>query len=87
MVNEVESFVRNYFSDGSSFVAKEMAIMGAAPHFTHFSDGGDSGALVWEITRRAVAMLTRSSGYSDKTEVTCGTPPEVGRAHTRRKTK
>ena len=74
VANEIESYVRTYFSENSSFESKEWAILGYDKFFSPFSAKGDSGALVVDAEGRMGGMLTGGSGFFAKTDVTYATP-------------
>lgn len=74
VANEVDSYVRIYFSDNSPFVPKEWPIVAFDKSFAPFSARGDSGSLVVDAEGRMGCMLTGGSGYMDRTDVTYATP-------------
>lgn len=73
VANEVESYVPTYFSKNSCLESKEWAILGFDKCFSPFSDGGDSGVLMVDAEGRMGGMLTGSSGFSAKIDVTFAT--------------
>lgn len=74
IANEVELYVRTYFSKNSSFEFKEWAILSHDKSFSLFLAKRDSGTLMINIEGRISGILTDGLGFFFKTDVTYITP-------------
>ncbi|CCF32512.1 hypothetical protein CH063_04888 [Colletotrichum higginsianum] len=57
LVNQVKSVTRRPITDGQTFISKECCIVGDRAN-REFTQHGDSGACVFDLNGRAVAMVT-----------------------------
>lgn len=74
IANEIDSYVRTYLPDASSYISKEWAILGLDKSNSPFSALGDSGSLVVDAQGRMGGMLTGGSGFSRGIGITYATP-------------
>lgn len=76
IANEIRSYTRSYFDDGTQITAKEWAILGYSKETGAFSKKGDSGALIFDATARMGGLLTGGSGLTATSDITYATPME-----------
>lgn len=75
-INNVDSFVRYYWNDGSSDISMELAALGYDSKFKAFSEPGDSGAVVVDGKGGIAGIITGGSGLTTTFDVTYVTPVE-----------
>lgn len=81
IANQILSYSRSYFDDGTRIVAKEWAILSYSKKMAPFSEPGDSGALIVDATGQLGGLLTGGSGLTDTSDITYATPLEFLLAH------
>ena len=70
----INSFVREYFPDGTQRTSKEWAILPYDHKSGAFSAPGDSGAIIVDGNGRIAGLLTGGAGLTEATDVTYASP-------------
>ena len=81
IANQISSYSRSYFDDGTRIIAKEWPILSYSKEMGPFSQPGDSGALIVDATGQLGGLLTGGSGLTETSDITYATPLEFLLAH------
>ncbi|CAK7563975.1 MAG: hypothetical protein SEPTF4163_001857 [Sporothrix epigloea] len=80
IVLDIESMTRYYYSGTLVFESRELTVVHISRERStlrkkvQFSDGGDSGSIIFDLKGRVVAMLTGGSGDVGRLDLTYSTP-------------
>jgi len=73
-VNNVDSFIRTYWNDGTVDTSMELPIFGYESRTKPFSKPGDSGSVVIDNMARVIGIITGGVGATMSSDITYVTP-------------